>query len=434
MKNIQILFITLVTAGLLTVTAYAADNTTSTQAKGLIAALQAVMQNNPAVKGKQAELAAESFGVDTAKAQRLPRLSLKANNLNRNFDQGTLSVEQPVWAFGKIDASIAQAKAKHDTECWSLLLVQRNLLEETAVAYARLEGIRQRNDVAQKNIIQHEELHSHIERRQQGQLASQADVRLAYSRLLQARTRSQRIQGELQIAQTELQTLTQVAIDSTLPVKDSLAALAVYDDVSGVLSDKRINRFQVETLILKNSANILHKKSRLKVVRLDVKKAKLASMPTVYFRAEHDVLDTIGGERETRYGFSMQASLDGSGFSARGRIKGAAARLTAAEFEVGVAQNDERNRVAKFLQNLQVQRDIYLTQALSVEAVEATMESFLRQYKTGRKSWVEVLNTQRELTELRLQLEQLKNEALLLSLRLAVLTGGLDEAAGLMRL
>jgi adhesin transport system outer membrane protein len=59
------------------------------------------------------------------------------------------------------------------------------------------------------------------------------------------------------------------------------------------------------------------------------------------------------------------------------------------------------------------------------------MDSFLRQYETGRKSLVEVLNTQRDLTETRLLFSQIKSEWLTLSLKLAAITGSLDELAGL---
>jgi adhesin transport system outer membrane protein len=81
--------------------------------------------------------------------------------------------------------------------------------------------------------------------------------------------------------------------------------------------------------------------------------------------------------------------------------------------------------------NRRVQNNLKYSQGLTVEALEATMASFLRQYETGRKSWVEVLNTQRELTQTRLLFSQIKSEWLSLSLKVAAITGSLDEPAGL---
>ena len=67
----------------------------------------------------------------------------------------------------------------------------------------------------------------------------------------------------------------------------------------------------------------------------------------------------------------------------------------------------------------------------TVDAMQETLESFLRQYEIGRKTWLEVLNTQRELTTLQLQAVQTENDWLILSLRVKSLIGGLDEQAGI---
>ncbi|MDQ6992374.1 MAG: hypothetical protein Q9M31_02795 [Mariprofundus sp.] len=51
----------------------------------------------------------------------------------------------------------------------------------------------------------------------------------------------------------------------------------------------------------------------------------------------------------------------------------------------------------------------------------------MRQYKAGHKAWLEVLNIQREMSSQRLQLVQTKDDWLLTSLRLMVLTGRFDH-------
>jgi adhesin transport system outer membrane protein len=78
-----------------------------------------------------------------------------------------------------------------------------------------------------------------------------------------------------------------------------------------------------------------------------------------------------------------------------------------------------------------VQAQLKRSQVEAVEAVEGTMASFMRQYQSGRKTWVDVLNTQRELTELRYQLARIETDWLILSLRVAALIGHLDQLAGI---
>ena len=383
-------------------------------------ALRTTLAHNPAVKGKQAELEEQTYQVDSAKAKRYPSFTAQANNVNDNYDQGTLRVDQTLWAFGKIDAEIDQANVNVRAEQWSLLQVKRQLIEETAVSYAKIEGIKQRLQEAQRNRDEHQHLHQKIERRQKGQMASEADTRLAYSRLLQAQAQTQGIKGELMVAETELLALTQVPVSSNESISPDLGLLPLYSEV--------------EQLAIQQSANLQFKRLRLEVVRLEGKREKASSLPTLYFRVEHDALDHAPGVDRTRTGLVIESSLEGMGFVARGRVKGAAARLRAAKYDLDTALNDVRRRVNVLMLNRQVQNNLYQSQTLTVEAVEATMASFLRQYKTGRKTWVEVLNTQRELTDHRLRLVQLKSDGLMLSLRVAAIIGALDLQAGLQAL
>ena len=77
--------------------------------------------------------------------------------------------------------------------------------------------------------------------------------------------------------------------------------------------------------------------------------------------------------------------------------------------------------------NRQVLQNSIQSQRQVVDSLTDTLASFMRQYQSGRKSWMEVLNTQRELTQQRLQLSQIQNNWLILSLRVATMIGNLDQ-------
>ncbi len=386
------------------------------QPRGLFAALQAAVTLHPSAKGKQAELDAQGFAINSAEAGRYPSISAEADNLYDDYDKGTVRVSQPLWAFGKIDTQIDLAEAKFIVDQSGLLAVQRELIEETAAAYAVVEGIKQREEVAKVNIAEHEQLYQQIQRRQAGQLASETDVRLAHSRIILARSQYTRIKGEMQVALTELHSLTQIEVDVGLPVDRSLADLPSLP--------------VVEALALKNNATAAGKRALLKVAQLDIKKEKVASLPTVYARVEYEFLDIPENTDSTRFGIVVEGNLDGLGLFSYGRIKSAAARLNAAQEDLNVALNDVRRRVNALMLNRNVQLMLLESQREAVEVVEETKASFLRQYESGRKTWLDVLNIQRELTTLRFQLAQIENDWLILSMRVAALTGGLDQLAG----
>ena len=81
--------------------------------------------------------------------------------------------------------------------------------------------------------------------------------------------------------------------------------------------------------------------------------------------------------------------------------------------------------------NRSVQALLTQAQQESVDALDETLSSYMRQYESGRKTWLEVLNTQRELTEQRIQLTQTQSDWLVTSLRIAAITGMLDSISGI---
>lgn len=395
-----------------------ANSSAGQSAGGLSAALQAVMANNPSIKGKEAELRAQGFNVDTVKASRYPSLSVSANNISEQYDdQGTVRLNQPIYAFGKINARIDEAEAGYNVELWDLLRVQRQLVEDTAVAYTQIEGVLRRSRIARQNIEEHEELYERIERREQGQLASEADVTIANSRLVQSRSALERIQGEYQVALAELRALTLVNVPVEEPINTEFTMLPTEQNL--------------QQLAVEESAELGLRREEIERVRREVDREKIDYLPTVYLRAEYDFLDQRLNNDPGRIGIAIEGDLDGFGFATRGRIKGAAARLDAVGQQLNVSQQEIRRQVSVLYANKMTQENLIRSQREAIAASEETLASFIRQYETGRKSWVDVLNTQRELTSLRFELADFETNLMIFSVRLQALTGGLDQMAGI---
>jgi len=80
--------------------------------------------------------------------------------------------------------------------------------------------------------------------------------------------------------------------------------------------------------------------------------------------------------------------------------------------------------------NRQAQETIVASQIHSVAELSEILDSYQRQYDAGQKSWLDVLNMQRELNEQLNQLAQSKNDWLIYTLKLLAMTGSLDTLAG----
>ncbi len=383
---------------------------------GLPAALAATLVNHPAVSGKRAELAGQGFSVGSAKSQRYPNLSGQVSSRDSGRRYGSLRLRQPLWAFGKIDIPIAREKERYRAEELRLLQVQRRLLEQAAMAYAAILGLRQQVLIADENLVEHRKLYQRIERRQGGQMASEADVRLAYSRLSQAEAQRERIASELQSAMTGLRALTQIEIETSAPVDPSLLELPETE--------------RIKSLAQKHHADILFKQRLIDVAKYGVAYEKVSAAPTLYAEAERDFFDSATAD-ETHFGLVLEGSLGGAGLGIVSRVKSASAQVDAARQDLRSTRNDVRLQMDRLLTDRSLQTRLQRAQQAAVDAVRETRESYLRQYDSGRKSWLDVLNIQRELTEQRLQLAQAGSNGQTLSLRMAALIGRLDAVAGM---
>ncbi len=380
---------------------------------------RAVISRHPALSGKRAEVSAKEFNSDSARAGRYPSVSGQAGYAKNNTSSFTLRARQPLWAFGRIDSAIAYADADVTANENDLLRVKRDLLDKTVSAYVQVLGHYARRQVAEDNIERHDDLYQQIQRREKGQMASQADVKLAELRLLQARMQLKTTDGEVSLALNELESLAQLHIEQLQPINKSDASLLIPDA-------------EVEAQALEQSTEIHYKSSLVDLAHANVEREGKSGMPTVYLQADRQ-LNQLGAWSDTRYGVMFEGSLDGMGVAGFKRAQAAGASEVAAAESLKVTHNELVRNVRSLLRNRQLQSEMAVAQKQSVGTFKEILDSYLRQYENGRKAWLEVLNIQRELTTQRLQLVQAENDYLLHTLRLKTLIGSFDEPAETMK-
>jgi adhesin transport system outer membrane protein len=129
---------------------------------------------------------------------------------------------------------------------------------------------------------------------------------------------------------------------------------------------------------------------------------------------------------------ALTGTVEGGGFAGFGRIKAATALVEAARKDVETARNDVRRRTRTLVSDRDTYRRVMDSNNFLVTATQETLDSFMRQFDAGRKSWVDVLNAQKELADARQSMEQTKSSLMEFSLRLGVVIGQLDRYAELL--
>ena len=399
--------------GLLVMTFSSAAFSESDSSTSFAKALNAMLERHPALLGKQAQIESKEFLLKSAEAERYPSLNVSYGEDRDDNQEGAFILKQPLWAFGRIDAGIDYANIDVTAESIDKLRLTRKLLEDTAIAYAKVIGVQEQLRIIKQNIVQYQEFVEQIERRKLGRLASETDTQLAASRLTQAQAQEIQTQGDLRDALMVLQTLTQLPIESVDPISADLYQY-LPDDVA--IRDK----------VLKQSAEVQYKEQLVDLALKDVNRKRSNFMPTLYVKFSHEYSDSATYPDESRVALVMEGSLEGLGLITMYQEQSAASQLHAAQRDVEVTQFDLKNRLNTLLLNRKTQQSLIEIHQSSIDTLSATLASYLRQYQSGRKEWLDVLNVQREMTEQKLSQARAENSLLINLLSLVALTGGLD--------
>lgn len=389
--------------------------------ESLFTAMNYTLEKNPEVMTARESVRAYEATLKSEEKQRLPGVSLDTTIEDDNEDsKAYIRVTQPLWVGGRIHNAIEKAKIQLELSQTQLLRVQRDLMEETVVAFTNVTGLTERLRAARLNIDEHEKLLELITRRKKGKISSEADVMLAKSRYSQALMTDEDLKGQYQVALNDLFALTRTPMNRFEPVPGDLLELPGHAKVE---------------------AEVTGASPRLKMADLEISAARIERLisrsefyPRVYGRLDQDIYDkegTSNQHRDTTVALVIQGALDGIGFRTLDQVRASEARIQAAQMQ----SNAEKNEINRTTRSLLTEKDLArqlkeLNESL-VQSTGDTLASYSRQYEAGRKNWLDLLNIQREHSNARLALEQTKSRYEQACLRLAVQMGKLDSQSGL---
>jgi len=389
---------------------------------GLPVALRMTITEHPSVKSSLSELVTLGYDVESAQARRLPTFTVLGQAMSNEQTALIARLQQPLWVGGRISGTIKATEARVGVAKASLLQLERSMIEQTVVAYAALEGARRRLADAERNVEEHERLRALISRRQVGGITSEADVRLAGARLAQAISLREQVRVLVVRFRNDLLALTQHPIEGLVPVPETLT--------------RRMEREKIVSFLETQSAVVLQRQAEVEVARAAAELSISEQMPSLYARLDQDVYSTnqygtlpVG----TRIGVAIESTTEGLGLTGWKRVKAADSRVKTALEGVEVARNDVRRTAQSLIADEVMLLHLLGSNEVVVKANEDTMESFLRQYDAGRKTWVDVLNIQRDLSDAWQTFDQNRTLLLETRLRLMAMLGELDEIAGVLQ-
>lgn len=373
--------------------------------------LRLAVTSHPSVAARQSERVAAGLRLESAQWGRFPSLSSQYATDQAGRRYTTARIEQPLWTGGVITGQIDGAQAGVRGADASLTESEQEIMIRVATSFTELGRVRARQAAAQANVTEHERLAALIARRVESQVSPASDGVLANARLAQARAE-----------------LTQ--LDALSARARSVLSQAVSREVDElVLPEARSLGYPSRTLALDAAQSFSPALRRLaaeeEAAAADVSVRRGATRPKVVARYDR----TFGGrEVEGDQLFVAVEFQPGAGLSSLTAVREAEARRHAARLaREGALRDlsDGLNADWADMESLGRQaRDL----RAQVDSTTSVFDSFIRQYAVGRKSWLDVLNAQREASQARYALADAEWGALRATLRLQLATGELNAS------
>jgi adhesin transport system outer membrane protein len=379
------------------------------------------IQAHPAVIAQAAQAQAAQAGVESARWQFYPTPSIAIETVGGSGNDpsyrgdsqvSTLRLQQPLWSGGRLTAGLTKAQAGVVVVQATSDEVRLQLASRVVQAYGDWLSAFLRLRSFEKSLDAHLYLFEQVRHRVERGVAADSDRVLVDSRLASLRADRAQSQGQKIAALARLGQLVGRQVDDAELIE--LMGKPFLINVNAIF-DVRIHP----------SVRKLQAQAAMQKAATDERRAELS--PEVFMRVENQYGNYAIREAapESRI-FIGLVSRFGAGLSSQTNVASALAQYSATLAEVDVKIRDLDEQISTDHAVISVFEARMKELNVSSKAAEQGYESYARQFSSGRKTWQDVLNAVREITQIEVQLAEINASQIVLTWRVAMTTQGLD--------
>ena len=382
------------------------------------------LASHPSAQSQRAQLQSAQSGLDSARWQFYPTPSIAVEQAHTASTDpsyrgdnrvATLRLQQPLYTGGRLSAGMDKAKAGLEIGQSALEEVEQQLGLRVVQAYGEWMSAHLKTQAQEKSVSTHIRLSEQVKRRISVGISADSDLVLAMARLesVHAESQASRTQGEMALAR-----LNQL-LGSPVDITNLTALLAPARELP---SDSQVLLAQA----LEKSPAIQKAKAQARVQEAVVLERRAELSPEVYLRLERQYgnFNLPNSSPENRLFFGLSSRF-GAGLSSLTNVEAARTQHQAALADIEVQSRNVAEQVL-------TDQALALSSARRLQAVQAALNanadvsaSYDRQFLAGRKTWIDVMNAARELTQTEMQLADLQASLVAVSWRLAIYTLGI---------
>lgn len=296
-----------------------------------------------------------------------------------NRVQAQAVLDQPLWTGGRISATIGRASARENAALASYDEAILNIAVATSQAFFDVHRWRARVAILKASLTQHDGMVASMERRVEQEASPLSDLELVRSRSLQIEQQLYQAKAQEGAAASRLRELIgdPFFVIGALPPPPPSWPRFADDDITG-----QALAFSPQLKRLRFDAQGAGAEARI---------ARASILPQL--NGQYTYSDSYGH----RVGLVLKAQSDG-GLSRFVAADAAGQRVQASELQIAAGERQLRDQVVSLLRDYEASASRLDGSVAAAGSAQRIMESYMRQYTSGKRTWLDVMNAVREAT------------------------------------
>lgn len=392
-------------------------------------AVRAAVESHPRIRGSASQVERAGEGIAAARAGYYPQIragigtQLSNRDItpygSRSLNQGSVSVSQMLWDFGKVSGAVGQAEAGVSTARAQATLSVDDVIRETALAWTELHRQQLLSRIAAEQVLGVQALADLVNERERKGASTRSDVAQASSRVDAAR--AQELGTQAQAARWRSQLMQLTGARTPVAIAGVVPALLTEACRSGISAQMLQPPAVQVTQALRELAEA------------DLRVADANLLPTLSVDGTVgrglDAQSRLRGENGVSSSVFINFSAplyEGGGNQARKRA--AAYAVTAADAAIAQAQLVAQQSLQDAQAQSQGQSARLPVLASRVESIRSTRDLYRQQYlQLGTRSLLDLLNAEQEYHAARFEEAESRHEVYRFGIECLYQTGRLQS-------
>lgn len=334
----------------------------------------------------------------------------------------TMRLDQPLWTGGKLDATVDIAQSRKNESLYALdesayvlmenlLRVLQNYVQADGSIYALEDGKQQLEVFDQM-----------LSRRIEAGVSSLADSELIKSRLSQ-------ISADLTVARSKRNTARS---QLELLIGGKLECDIEFGNNKIIRQTTPIE--QMMDQMIQTHPSLKKLTEQIKTAEAEKERAKAVIWPNVSLRAEHLRGSMYSDQSVTDNLVYVAVSMSpGAGLSALSSIQSAESKILQVQSDKLTKERELSDAMMQDFDNYHASMDRIDGMNKTIEASQNVLDSYTRLFVAGKRQWLDLVNSSREVTQNKISLADIKATLVTSAYRLALKNGEIKLESGEMK-